>query len=400
MQRLCSLLALLALAACEPPEPAGPSPFAEGEVSVPASQGALAPRLAVDASGTPLLSWTEPEGDGHALRYAVWADSGWSAPQTADSGPGRFVNWADTPGVVPLSDGRRLAHVLTMHPEGESVYAYDVRVRQSGADGWTEPALLHDDGVAAEHGFVSAVPLADGSAGLVWLDGRNQGSGHGHGGGAMTLRYARLGADGTVSDTAELDARTCDCCPTAAVATPGGLVVAYRDRSEAEIRDIAVVRLVDGAWTTPTIPHPDGWEIAGCPVNGPALAASGDRVALAWFTAADSARVRLAVSEDGGATWGPAVRIDGGAPLGRVGVALLPDGSAAVSWLETVGEAAEVRVRRVASDGTAGAPTAVATVDSGRASGVPHIVAVDDRVMVAWTEPDGTPSIRSAIFAL
>ncbi len=399
--RLPVLLALLVIAGCGPaPErsPDAPAPtVANGEVAVPASAGAVAPRLALTADGRPLLSWTEPDGDGHALRYVVWADSGWSAPRTADAGPGRFVNWADTPGVVPLADGRRLAHVLTRHPGGESAYAYDVSVRLARGNRWTDPALLHDDGVAAEHGFVSAVPLADGGAGLVWLDGRRQGGGHGHGGGAMTLRYARLGPDGTITDTAELDARTCDCCPTAAVGTPRGLVVAYRDRTANEIRDIAVVRRVDGAWTTPTVPHADGWEIAGCPVNGPALAASGDRVALAWFTGADSARVRLSVSDDAGATWGAPVRLDGGAPLGRVGVALTSDGAAVVSWLETVGDHAEVRLRRVSPAGTARVSTTVAAVDASRATGYPVLVPIGDRVLVAWTDPGATIPIRTAL---
>ena len=388
------------LSACGPgagaPEADAPAPsVTEGAVTVPAAPGAVAPRLALAPDGTPLLSWTEPSGDGHALRYALWTESGWSPAETADAGDDWFVNWADTPGVVPLGDGQLLAHTLTRHPEGESPYAYDVRVRQRAAGTWAPARLLHDDGVAAEHGFVSAVALDGGRAGLVWLDGRNQGgSDHGHHAGDMTLRYARVAPDGTRSDEAELDARTCDCCPTAAARTDRGLVVAYRDRSPTEIRDIAVVRQVDGAWTEPAIPHADGWEIAGCPVNGPALAAQGQRLALAWFTGAVPARVRLAVSDDGGATWGPAERIDDGAPIGRVDVALLDDGTPVVVWLEGVGDTAEVRVRRAGS-----ASQTVATVEAGRASGVPHVVPLGDRALVAWTAPDADDPIRTAVVA-
>ena len=396
-----ALLAALAVAGCadRPAPPAEAAPAVEavgGERAVPAGDGALAPRLGLGPDGTPLLSWTEARGDSAALRYARWTGDGWGRAETADAGTGRFVNWADTPGVVPLGDGRLLAHSLVMHPDGDSPYAYDVRVRQGRGGAWDAPVTPHADGVVAEHGFVSVVPVAGGAAGLVWLDGRNQAGGHGHHAGAMTLRYAALGPDGALSDGVELDARTCDCCPTAAAAVPGGVIVAYRDRSDAEVRDVAVVRLVDGSWTEPVVPHADGWTIRGCPVNGPALAARGDRVALAWYTEGGGARVRLAVSDDGGATFGDPVQIDGGDPLGRVGVAVLPDGAAAVTWLERAGGAAEVRVRRV-EGGAAGAPQTVASVPSGRESGVPVTVAVGARVLVAWTDPNAAPSVRTAV---
>ena len=402
--RTLLLLAAVVVAGCAPdadapPMPAPPDPVA-GERAVPAGHGALAPRLSLDADGAPVLSWTEAQGDSAALRYARWTGDGWDTAATADAGTRRFVNWADTPGVVALADGRLLAHSLVMHAGADSPYAYDVRVRQGRGGAWGAPVTPHTDGVAAEHGFVSVVPHADGRAGLVWLDGRNQGGGPdhgGHGGDAMTVRYAALDADGALSDEAELDARACDCCPTAAVRTPSGLTVAYRDRTESEVRDVAVVRLVDGAWTAPAVPHADGWEIAGCPVNGPALAARGDRVALAWYTAADDRpRVRLAVSDDGGATFGSAVQVDGGAPLGRVGVALLPGGDAVVSWLEGGAEAAEVRLRRV-SGGAAAPPQTVAVVPAGRESGVPVVVPVDRRVLVAWTDPEAEPAVRTAV---
>ena len=389
-------LALLAAvgSACadapEPPAPPGPR-AADGEVDVPGGPGASAPRLAVGADGAVVLSWTQPQGEGQALRYATWTGAGWSPARTADAGPDRLANPADTPGVTPLAGGRMLAHVLT---RGPSAHATDARVRFGGAGGWGEPALLNTDGVAAEHGFVSAVALPTG-AGVVWLDGRGQ---RDHHGGDMALRYAELAADGRRQRETVLDARACDCCPTAAVATPRGTVVAYRDRSATEVRDVAVVRHVDGVWTSPVVPHADGWQIDGCPVNGPALAARGEHVALAWFTAADSARVRLAVSRDGGATWGPARRVDDGAPVGRVGVAVLDDGRAVVSWIESVGDAAQVRVRAV-GDGERAASQTVATVPAGRASGIPRVAALGGRALVAWTDPEAA-GVRTAVVQL
>lgn len=62
-----------------------------------------------------------------------------------------------------------------------------------------------------------------------------------------------------------------------------------------EIRDISVIRLKDGKWSQPRWVAQDGWRINGCPVNGPAVAASDRHVAVAWFTgAANTQQVKLA----------------------------------------------------------------------------------------------------------
>ena len=365
-------------------------------VATPAGSDSGRPRLSSTPDGGALLSWSEPAGDGYRLRYAVWADTGWASPQTADAGADWFVNWADTPGVAALPNGL-VAHTLVRQPTGG--YAYDVRVRLQDGPSWSPPVTPHSDGTAAEHGFVSVVPV-DGRAGLVWLDGREQAGGHGHGGGPMTLRFATLGADGRLADEAVLDDRTCDCCPTAAAVTPRGPVVAYRDRSGDEVRDIAVVRRVAGVWTEPAVVHADGWKIEGCPVNGPALASVGDRVALAWFTAAASPRVSVAFSDDAAATFGAPIVLDDSGPIGRVAVAALPSGAAVVGWLDGDGEQAVLRTQRVEPDGALGPSLEVARVPGGRATGVPALVAVGETVLVAWTDPEAPAPLRSAVARL
>jgi hypothetical protein len=198
-----------------------------------------------------------------------------------------------------------------------------------------------------------------------------------------------------------VDERICDCCQTGLAMTSAGPIVVYRDRSAEEVRDIYAVRLVNGAWTAPRPVHADGWVMPACPVNGPAVSAEGRRVAVAWFTnAGDTARVRVAFSDDAGATFGAPIQVDGGRPLGRVDVELLESG-ALVSWMEATGEkAAEVRVRQVAAGGRMGAPRVVAASSAERASGFPRMTRVGGQVVFAWTEP-GTPSaVHTATAAL
>ena len=145
----------------------------------------------------------------------------------------------------------------------------------------------------------------------LWLDGRNYAATGAFASGdaasdAMQLHTTILDADGSLSDSTLLDARTCTCCQTSAVVTDSGKVlVVYRDRSEDEIRDISILRMVDGVWSQPVSVSRDGWQIEGRPVNGPAIDSKGRRAVVAWFTAADNLpKVKLAFSDDEGESFG------------------------------------------------------------------------------------------------
>lgn len=362
-------------------------------IASPASAGSAEPNLTVGPDGRVYLTWIEPAADSaHALRMAAHGAEGWSAPVTIASGRHWFVNWADFPSLVALPNGRLAAHWLQR--SGEGTYAYDVRIAQSfdGGVTWSAGVVPHRDGTESEHGFASLFPIGD-ALGAIWLDGRKYARPEGARKDEMTLAFTTLARDDTLGAERRVDDRICDCCQTSAAITARGPVVVYRDRSPDEIRDIAIVRFVDGAWSEPRLVHADGWKIAACPVNGPAVAARGDHVAVAWFAAPnDSARVQVAFSSDAGATFGTPARVDAGAPAGRVDVELDDDGAAYVSWIErSGGDIAEVRVRRVDPDGTPGPVTAIARSSAARASGFPRMARAGRDLWFAWTVP-GTPS--------
>jgi len=179
------------------------------------------------------------------------------------------------------------------------------------------------------------------------------------------------------------------------------VLVAYRDRSADEIRDIWVTRRDAGGWSAPQPVHVDNWHITGCPVSGPSLAARNSHVAIAWYTAAaDSPRVYVAFSEDAGTHFGPPVRIDEGNALGRVSVALLADGSALAAWLEASGKDAFVRTRRIPIGGAPEAAITVARTSAARASGCPRVVTSGRTTLIAWTEAGTTPQVRLASLAV
>ncbi len=362
------------------------------------------PHLAVGAEGRAILTWIEPEEGVPALRVAIRGEGGWSAPRTVWASEAMFVNWADFPSAVEMSDGTLAVHWLEM--VGDAPYAYHVMLALSADDGmtWTEPFRAHDDESPTEHGFVSMVPWRDG-AGLAWLDGRammgaggggeHMAEGGGAARGAMSVRFRTLAPDGRLGPEALLDDRTCECCQTALARVGGGLVAAYRDRSESEIRDIAVVRGAGERWTEPAPLSTDGWVIPGCPVNGPQLSGDEGGLAAAWYTGVGGTpQVYVAFSGDGGASFGPRIRVDEGLPLGRVDIERLDDGSAAVVWIEASNETPRVLLRRVHPNGAREAPLLISETAGERSSGFPRMVRTGDEFLFAWTIPGEGGGIR------
>jgi hypothetical protein len=249
---------------------------------------------------------------------------------------------------------------------------------------------------------VSLMQMPDGGLGLVWLDGRAMKTGHGeHDAGDMSLRFASYDATWKQETDLPVDLRVCECCPTSAVMTSDGPVIAYRDRSPGEVRDISITRLEHGAWTEPRAAHGDSWRINACPVNGPSLSAKGRNVAVAWFTAVnDQPRSFAAFSTDGGRTFGAPIRLDDSASLGRVDVELLTDDSALASYVEFADQKAQVRVRRIERNGEKSPPITVASIEGNRASGYPRMAVGRDEVVFAWIERDGTNRVKTAVARL
>ncbi len=366
-------------------------------IDPPVGAGAMSPNLTESSSGT-YLTWLEPgqEKGAHAVYVSKLGSEpgGWSEPELVVEASGFFANWADLPAVTESRDGARFVHWLSKL--GEETYAYGAMLARSepGSDSWTSVGLLHDDDSPSEHGFVSYVPLDEGGIQAFWLDGRKM-----PGGGDMQLRTTQLLQEPQASEI--LDERVCECCSTDATLTPNGPMVVYRDRSSDEIRDIAVVRATADGWSEPVLIHEDGWQIHGCPVNGPSISADGDQVVVAWFTASGvKPSVRAALSTDRGAHFSEPVVIDDQAPLGRVDTAYDAQGRAVVSWMGTSTEGVEIRFRTVDDHGELGEVFRVTDTSGNRSAGVPRIVRHQDRLLFAWVEDQKPSTLRAGLVDL
>jgi len=358
VKRLTILAVLLLAGVAKPPVAMSIAP-----VAFPFGHSTVTPYVVADGNGFD-VSWV----DGKTFNFAHFDGAKWSRanliargdmlenradyPSIAVSGRNIFAQWRETTG-----KGRRI--LLARSNDGGVTWSKAVT-----------PHPLMD----REFGFVSMLPLADGSARIAWLDGREK---------ETELRAATMTISGTLGSEAVVDARVCDCCQTAMTMTPRGPVVVYRDRSASEIRDIAMASPVANAHSA--LVHGDRWHLTGCPVNGPRIVANGARAAVAWYTGANGTpAVLVAFSRDGGATFGTPIRVDAGHAVGRVDVVLLADGSAVATWIEVSSTIVARRVTEI------GALDPVQIVGMSKAAiGFPRIALSNDNILAAWNGDDG-----------
>lgn len=399
---LNTLLLIIVFASCNDSKKTDNSASSLKQLNSPADSVSAEPYLFTDKNGLVYLSWIQKTKENSLLKFSVLNNESWSVPDTITFGNNWFVNWADYPMLAADGAGNMIAHVLEKSENDK--YTYDVKLITSSDSGssWSVTNILHDDGKKAEHGFVSILPYED-KFFVSWLDGRNtvsekiDTSAH-HDGhqGAMSLRAAIVNKQGKKTAEWELDKRVCDCCQTSAALTANGPVVVYRDRSEDEIRDMSIVRFVNGKWTEPKTIFPDQWKIAGCPVNGPRVAAEGNNLAIAWFSSPDKkAQVNIIFSEDGGANFNKPIRIDEDSAIGRVDVVMLDEKSAMVSWME----GAVIKAVKVYKDGKKDPALIIASSSESRSSGFPQMTKSGNNIIFAWTD-DKNKNIKVAKLSL
>lgn len=325
--------------------------------------------MALSSAGPNLeMTWIEPRDGTPRVLHAAMSDGAWTTPSVVAEGDTLFVNWADTPVLGRAGDGSSI--VTYPRKSGAGKYAYDVVVSRLVQGNWEDLGSPHRDGTESEHGFPSLV--ADGSGfRIFWLDGRMTTEE-----GPMTLRTARW--EGAFEGSRVIDSRVCDCCGTDAIREGQDWAVVYRDRSDSEVRDIRIVQS-DG---TGSALANDGWQIAGCPVNGPRIVALPLGRVAAWATGASGLEVRASF---GGVAGVVAPAED--SPAGRVDLVVV-EREAIITWLGSDG----VYARRLAPTKQglrAGLPVKIAGTGPGRSTGFPRAAVVRGELWTIWTGASG-----------
>ena len=393
-------------------------------IESPVTDSVVVPQLTSIGRDSVLLAWYRPRATGgYTFHFAQWTSGKWGAPGTVVSDDSVFMHPTDLPSITRLANGELAAvwqRRVNKTTSGDG-WQYEFRVqfsRDAGAT-WSASVIPHTGSTrGGEHEFHTAWATTDGKLGMAWIDPRDQTvvtpkdtTVPAQYLGAMQLVATSVAPDGSVAPEAIVDDVMCECCPNAAVMTPDGPIVAYRDKRVPDgvprdslryemnvLRDLSLARLVAGDSTNP--PHwvagervtNDGWIYNGCPNNGPALASHDQHVALAWWTGeGERPRVQIRWSDDGGRSFGPPQIVSEGRADGQVSVAVAGPATV-VAWLQ----AGKVLARRFDASGV---PGSVLTVGpSGGKHRLPSMVPLSDgSVLMGWIAPGGRLELRRLV---
>jgi hypothetical protein len=409
---LCAMALLLPGCQRAPPPAAAPTvthaDHAPRPWQLPTSRAAAQPALVATADGRVLLSWIDSTpGRRNALQFAAWdANGSWqSAPRTIVVGDSLLVDPSNPPQLTGTGDGALWVQWM-QKSDGGSINTLQLSRSLDGGFNWSAPLQVSSAARGAELGSAVLWPQSRTEAGMAWLDG-NPAAGSAPAqpqppAAVDTVLHAAIFDAGLRrSAAADVDPRVCDCCRVAAAMTTRGAVLAYRDRSASEVRDIAVTRFESGHWSKPMPVHADNWKMSACPVNGPAIAARDNDVVVAWYTGAgQQPLVQLARSSDAGASFAAPVVVDrGDAVLGRVAVAL--DASQAwVLWLREDAGAQSLWLARYTPDLSRQLQRVqVATLQGrGLMTGFPQVALQGGNAYVVWTDiANGMTQLQGAV---
>lgn len=281
-----------------------------------------------------------------------------------------------------------------------------------------EPSLLLTGTDAPGHrGWETLAAFADGRVAASWLDHRqlaadsDSATGHHQHSAATEIdsvamaQHSQLYFTTLDSDPRPLTGGVCYCCKTAMATGVLGAAeavgIAWRHVYPGNLRDIAFTVSRDGGRTfSDTVRvSEDEWSIAGCPDDGPAMAADpAGRVHLVWptvVTEEGQPRKTLfhTVTSDG-VSFSPRVRLPVEGQGNHPQVAVAPDGALMAIWDES-GSGSRRIALAVGQMGPEGEMVFIRqTTVTGDAGVYPILVRAGDGMMAAWTS--GAPD-RSRI---
>lgn len=351
------------------------------------------------AAATPAVA---PDGG----LWLAWSAGGrvWVA-RSADQGAS-FADAVNVSGAAAtIDDGGEARPKVFADAQGRILVTWTVRQDKAytgtvwlarstdGGRTFEPPRKLSDDPVSQR--FETLVPTADGKLAALWIDKRGlaaaKKAGHAYAGAALVGAWSEDGG-ATFGPSRVLADNSCECCRLGVAQAPeGSVAVTWRQVFDGTVRDHAAATFGPEGLGPLRRVAVDDWQVDACPHHGPALAVDGAGTwHIAWFT---DGRARQGLfharSTDGGRTFsaprplGDPDRAPGHAQLLALGERVW------LAWKEFDGERATVVAQSSADRGaTWTSPRVVAATAGG--SDHPLLLAVGGQPRLSWlTQAEG-----------
>lgn len=327
------------------------------DLRAPVAGVSSVPTCAFDSSGRLWAAWVE---DGHVLvSSSPDAGSSWARAVAVNPVPATIDENGE--GRPKIALGEKGEVFVTFTEKLAAAYSGHVRFSRSvdGGRTFSAPLTVNDDPSVTGHRFDTLVAGPGSRVTVAWLDRRDHDRARAAGRPyAGTALYATVSLDGgeTFLPNRKLVDNVCECCRIAGARDAAGNVfLHFRAIFGARTRDHAMVRLDSSG-----VPGPvqrtsfDGWEIDGCPHQGPAIATGDDgTLHLAWYTGEGKSGRGLfyARSRDSGATVESPFRFAPAEPRASRPAVLAIGRTIYLAWLENGDGTTRALARRSTDDG-------------------------------------------------
>lgn len=256
--------------------------------------------LTDDEKEKPVISWVEIDSAGYKRFYfARWDENSYSFDKSKSIPleQNTSIHEEGMPKVAFKGNGTIIAIYETSTPsETEKWGIGDVRYVESYDDGdtWSEPrSVFKTEPNELSYSFSHILRLGNGEVGVTALGtytGEDEDMGR-------PVVYTATDGNKGFMELIIISETGCECCRTAIAGDENGNVrIVFRDLQKGSIRDIAMSSSSDYGKTFGDAQDisDDGWEIYGCPHNGPSIVVKEGRTYLSWYTGTDDDGVYFA----------------------------------------------------------------------------------------------------------
>lgn len=325
----------------------------------------------------------------------VWVDFSidegltFSRPVQVNTEVQKISAWPENPPAIAVSRSGRI-HVLYYADEIQKSTSFFSYSDDQGKT-FSAPARVSDHAETAKHYMDKMLLDAHDNAYLFWHDLRNEEQDQKLGSSVVSLYSAFAKAGTNTFPNRFVSSAICSCCRTAVELDSGNQpVILARMVFPGSFRDHALLRLdPGGSWSAPARISDDHWRIEACPEHGPALAIDQqNRSHFVWFTLGETRQgIFYAFSDDFGHTVTEPVALGNRDKLpGHPDVIALGN-RVVLAWKEFDGKQTDIRVQKSVDRGiTWSEPKTVFT--SSAENGHPHLLSNKHDIYLSWVIAD------------
>ena len=331
-----------------------------------------------------------PTPDSVYIDYSENNGHTYSQPIRVNKKAQKINVWPENPPAVVVSKSGRI-HVLYYADETQKSTTFFSFSDDNGQT-FSEPVLISDHAHSDKHYMDKMLVDENNKVYLFWHDMRHEKHNETLGSGVLSLYFTTTDKSGTEEFiNRKVSDGICSCCRTATDFSPDKLpVVLARMVFKDGARDHALIKMEEnGTWSELHRITQDDWRVDACPEHGPALSIDRHgRSHLTWFTLGDKRQgIFYAHSDDYGLSLSRPMQLGNTGKLPSHPDVLAVEDRIVLAWKEFDGNKASIVVKQSDDRGESWQlekPVLFSTSKSGH----PSLISNGEKIYLSWVSRD------------